>query len=37
MNSTEEWLRYVESQSLTTKYNIKGYTSESLEKEEKES
>lgn len=35
MNSTEEWLRYVESASITRKYDIKGYTSGSLEEKKK--
>lgn len=35
MNSTEEWLRYVESKVLEQKYKVKGYSTGSVEEKKK--
>ncbi len=33
MDATKEWLRYIESNAIQQKYNIKGYTSDNKDKE----
>ena len=37
MGSTQDWLRYIESKRIFTKYNIKGYSGDKDDKEDSKS
>ena len=36
MNATEEWLRYIESKTLSQRYHITGYSGELSDEESQE-